>query len=131
MRKKGCAQNHGELADYLLRDSYHIGVKYGKYDLNRILVTLTLSFDDNHEPVIAVEEGGWHAAEGLVIARYMMFTQVYFQHTRRAYDHHLSELIRCFLKIFQGCSSGCFYPPTDLQNLKSFLEWDDWQVLGL
>ena len=57
--------------------------------LPRILVTLNLGLNESDDPVIAIEKGGWHAAEGLIIARYMMFTQVYLQHTRFAFDHHI------------------------------------------
>ena len=35
-----------------------------------------------------------HAAEALIIARYLMFTQVYFHHTRRAYDYHIAEAMK-------------------------------------
>jgi HD superfamily phosphohydrolase len=49
------------------------------YDLKRLLVTLTISeHPETGAPLIAVEEGGLHAAEALIIARYLMFTQVYF-----------------------------------------------------
>lgn len=78
-------QIDADRADYLLRDSHHCGVQYGKYDLARLLVTLTVVENPTDgSPVIAVEEGGWHTAEALIIARYEMFTQVYFHHTRRA-----------------------------------------------
>jgi len=36
-------QLDADRADYLLRDSHHIGVAYGRYDLNRLLVTLTIA----------------------------------------------------------------------------------------
>jgi HD superfamily phosphohydrolase len=42
-------------------------------------------------PRIGVSEGGWHAAEGLILARYFMFTQVYFHKTRVVFDHHLQH----------------------------------------
>ena len=91
-------QLDADRADYLLRDSHHIGVAYGRYDLNRLLVTMTVAIDpETNSPVLAVEEGGSHADEGLIVARYMMFTQVYFQHTRQAYGHHLSEAIKSLL----------------------------------
>ena len=40
---------------------------------------------------LGVEEGGVHALEGLVMARYYMFTQVYFNVTSKAYELHLSQ----------------------------------------
>ncbi len=120
-------QLDADRADYLLRDSRHIGVAYGQYDLERLLTTLTAIEDpETGSPALAVEEGGLHAAEGLIIARYMMFTQVYFHHTRRAYDHHLVEAMRLLLAE----SQGVFPPPIDKQSLKEYLKWDDWYVFG-
>lgn len=119
-----CGQIDADRADYLLRDSYHIGVKYGVFDLERLLATLTAARDpDTERPTVAVEEGGLHAAESLVLARYQMFTQVYFQHTRRALDHHVEGVLRNLL-------GGTFPPPTSVEALQEYLEWDDWRVLG-
>lgn len=80
--------------DYLLRDSYLLGVKYGDYDLNRILETLRYSKDDG----IYWEEGGIHALEQFILARYFMFTEVYFHKTRRVLDFHLGRLIKNYLR---------------------------------
>ncbi|MHA1795324.1 MAG: HD domain-containing protein [Promethearchaeota archaeon] len=79
--------------DYLLRDSYHLGVMYGSYDLNRI--TETIKYDD--ESIFYWEEGGYHALEKFLLARYFMFTEVYFHKTRRILDYHLSQMIKSFL----------------------------------
>lgn len=122
-------QLDADRADYLLRDSYHAGVNYGRYDLKRILRTLTVINDpetDNFS--IGIDKSGWHAAEGLIIARYQMFTQVYFHHTRRAYDNHTSEAIKTLLKY--ETKRNTFLPPTE-SNLDEYLDWDDWKVGGL
>lgn len=129
-------QLDADRADYLLRDSYHIGVAYGKYDLNRLLGTLTVAMDPEiNSHILAVEEGGEHAAEALILARYMMFTQVYFQHTRRAYDFHSSQAIKYLLEEIQKNQNvgnkEVFPPPTSKENLEQFLKWDDWFVLGM
>ena len=120
-------QMDADRADYLLRDSHHIGVKYGNYDLDRLLTTLTAVEDpETGSPVLAVEEGGLHAAEGLIIARYMMFTQVYFHRTRRAYDHHITAFMRYLLSQ----NGGVFPPPSSKRSLEEYLKWDDWRVFG-
>jgi uncharacterized protein len=61
--------------DYLLRDSYHCGVRYGQYDLERMINTIAICEDDEMEGEfsIGINKDGIHAAEGLVIARFMMF----------------------------------------------------------
>lgn len=131
------SQLDADRADYLLRDSHHIGVAYGHYDLDRLIATLTVAIDpETSSPFIAVEEGGEHAAEALIIARYMMFTQVYFQHTRRAYDRHLVEAIKYLLAQHQEEKSdltnkSAFPPPTSKKHIEDYLKWDDWRVLGM
>ncbi|MBP9145212.1 MAG: HD domain-containing protein [Thermoanaerobaculia bacterium] len=81
--------------DYLLRDSLYCGVRYGVYDLDRLLDTLAVVSDPETGALgVGVEEGGVHAIEALVLARYYMFTQVYFNVTGKALEQHLSEWMR-------------------------------------
>ena len=61
--------------DYLLRDSHHAGVSYGKFDHYRLLDTLRiLPHHASTEPALGIEEGGVHSAEALLLARYFMYT---------------------------------------------------------
>ncbi len=77
--------------DYLLRDSRNCGVAYGSYDLERLLDTIVaLRNEATGDWGIGVEEGGVHALEALVMARYYMFTQVYFNVTGKALELHLN-----------------------------------------
>lgn len=129
-------QLDADRADYLLRDSHHIGVAYGKYDLNRLLVTLTIAIEpETDSPVLAIEDGGVHAAEALILARYFMFTQVYFQHTRRAYDYHAVQAIKHLLKkehkTLNIANKEVFPPPDSKENIEQYFKWDDWRVLGM
>lgn len=115
--------------DYLLRDSHHLGVNYGKYDLHRLAASVcafrTVGKDDQVGRIhIGVYQGGLHAAESLIIARYSMFKQVYFHKTRMAFDIHLRHVMREILP------NGCF-PTPDQDGLEEYLRWDDWKVLGL
>jgi uncharacterized protein len=86
--------------DYLLRDSYHAGVVYGRFDHHRLLQTLRIlpqSDADSKEPWLGIQSGGLEAAEAMAIARYLMYKQVYFHHVRRAYDIHLKDFLREWL----------------------------------
>jgi uncharacterized protein len=110
--------------DYLIRDAYHAGVEYGRYDWRRIVNTVKLVPDvESGEPRLGVADGGRHAAEGLIIARYMMFSQVYFHKTRVILDFHLHEAVKTLL------ASGWFPRPV-VEELDEYLRWDDWRVLG-
>ncbi len=71
--------------DYLLRDSYHAGVQYGRFDHHRLIDTLRIlppspsdRDDTANEPSLGVEIGGLQTAEALAFARYFMYSQVYF-----------------------------------------------------
>lgn len=121
-------QMDADRMDYLLRDSLHLGVRYGTYDLDRLVNTVcavpgTKDGGEDLVPRIGVTEGGWHAAESLILARYYMFTQVYFHKTRVAYDHHVGEALREVLP------NGSFPNPQN-DDLKEYLNWDDWKMLG-
>jgi HD superfamily phosphohydrolase len=91
--------------DYLLRDSHHIGVAYGKFDHYRLIDTIRIlppapsgEDDMSKEPTLGVEEGGLHSAEALSLARYFMFTQVYLHSIRRIYDIHLIDFLKEWLQ---------------------------------
>ncbi len=86
--------------DYLLRDSYHAGVAYGKFDHYRLIDTIRIlpkDEDGSVEPVLGIEEGGLHSAEALLLARYFMYTQLYFHPVRRIYDIHLQDFLKEWL----------------------------------
>ena len=81
--------------DYLLRDSLFCGVRYGQFDLDRLLDTVLPLLDPRSNSWgIGVVEGGVHALEALVLARYYMFTQVYFNVTGKVLELHLGEWLR-------------------------------------
>jgi HD superfamily phosphohydrolase len=118
-------QMDGDRMDYLLRDSHHIGVQYGRFDLYRLIGTIcAIPGAAGRPPRLGIREGGWHAAEGLVLARYFMFTQVYFHKTRVAFDIHICGALKDLLP-------GAKFPRPIGRELDEFLAWDDWRVLGL
>jgi uncharacterized protein len=87
--------------DYLLRDAYHAGVVYGRFDHHRLIQTLRIlpkGEGGSTEPWLGVEAGGLEAAEAMSLARYFMYKQVYFHHVRRAYDIHLKDFLRDWLE---------------------------------
>ena len=68
--------------DYLARDSLHAGVPYGRhFDEDRLLGSLCLNETGT---ALAITNKGRTAAELMVFARYVMFSEVYWHHTVRA-----------------------------------------------
>ena len=118
-------QMDADRMDYLLRDSHHCGVQYGRFDMYRLIATVrAIPGTDGRPPRLGISEGGWHAAEGLVLARYFMFTQVYFHKTRVAFDIHLRGALKEILP-------GSQWPKPKGADLDKYLPWDDWRVLGI
>ena len=104
--------------DYLLRDSLFCGVEYGKFDLERLLDTMVPIRDPETDAWgVGVREGGVHALEALVLARYYMFTQVYFNATGKVLELHLGEWLR---------EEGVFWS----SSAETFLEQDDTTILS-
>jgi uncharacterized protein len=68
--------------DYLFRDSLHAGVPYGRnFDQQRLLGSLCLNEAGDG---LAISDKGKTAAELMVFARYVMFSEVYWHHGVRA-----------------------------------------------
>lgn len=68
--------------DYLARDSLHAGVPYGNhFDQERLVSSLCI---DETGTSLAITEKGCTAAELLVVARSVMFSEVYWHHAVRA-----------------------------------------------
>lgn len=68
--------------DYLVRDSLHAGVPYGRnYDQQRLIGSLCLNEAGDG---LAITDKGRTAAEMMVFARYVMFSEVYWHHGVRS-----------------------------------------------
>jgi uncharacterized protein len=68
--------------DYLTRDSLHAGVPYGQnFDRRRLISSLCLNEAGD---ALAITDKGKTAAEMMVFARYVMFSEVYWHHAVRS-----------------------------------------------
>ncbi len=107
--------------DYLLRDSYHAGVQYGRFDHFRLIDTMRIlppaptggsDGGASRDPTLGIEDGGRESAEALLLSRYAMFSQVYLHRTRRIYDLHLVDFAQQWLS--ETGREGRF--PTDIEQ---------------
>lgn len=96
--------------DYLYRDSLHAGVPYGRFfDQQRLVGSLCLNAAGDG---LAITEKGKTAAELMVFARYVMFSEVYWHHAVRAAT---AMLQRAFFEV---------YRQLDLFALFKMTEWE-------
>ncbi|MBW9212923.1 MULTISPECIES: HD domain-containing protein [Terrabacteria group] len=84
------SQLDADRMDYLLRDAYFTGTKYGEFDLERILRVIRVH-DDRQ---LVVKESGVYAVENYIMARYHMYWQVYYHPVARAFESILHSLFR-------------------------------------
>ena len=74
--------------DYLLRDSFFTGVAEGVVGAERILKTLGVAGEH-----LVVNEKGLHSVEKFLLARRMMYWQVYFHQAALAAERHLLQIV--------------------------------------
>lgn len=77
--------------DYLVRDSLHAGVPYGRnFDVGRLIGSLAIH---PTKPRLAITDKGRTAAEMMVFSRYIMFSEVYWHPTVRSATAMLQRAI--------------------------------------
>ncbi|GGI97587.1 hypothetical protein GCM10010885_04080 [Alicyclobacillus cellulosilyticus] len=85
--------------DYLLRDALHTGVSYGRFELTRLIRSLTLA-----DGAVVLKASGMHTAEQYIFARYFMYTQVYFHPVTVGSDVLVAQVLRRASECWQDGS---------------------------
>lgn len=75
--------------DYLMRDSFYTGVSEGLINTDRILKMLTI-----HNEELALELKGIYSIEKFIVARRLMYWQVYYHKTVLAAEYMLISILR-------------------------------------
>jgi len=112
--------------DYLRRDSYHTGVVYGNFDLERILHTIHKKTDGTRS-YLTIYKKGVDALENFRLARFLMHAQVYHHHTRAVADKMFQRAVE--IAIRDNVISKEFLDPKKQDFLKNYLSLDDARML--
>jgi len=103
--------------DYLMRDSLHAGVPYGRnFDQPRLIGSLCLNEAGD---TLAITEKGRTAAEMMVFARYVMFSEVYWHHAVRAAT---AMLQRAFYLLSHSLDLDSLFRKTEHEMIAALLE---------
>ena len=114
--------------DYLLRDSYFCGVKYGVFDIERLIGTLCIHADAFDE-FLAASEGGVYTVEQYVIAKYHMATQVYRHKVRLITDSMITRAFQLGIEVDNlGWLKKVFSFDGSAEFVENYLQWDDARV---
>ena len=126
--------------DYLQRDSFFTGVSEGVVSFERIIAMLNV-----HNDQLVVEQKGIYSIEKFIVARRLMYWQVYLHKTVIAAEYMLLRLLqRARLLIERGVElattpslkmmlSNSFTPKDFFENaalLKAFMDLDDTDLVS-
>lgn len=102
--------------DYLYRDSLHAGVPYGQhFDQQRLIGSLCLNEAGDG---LAITDKGRTAAEMMVFARYVMFSEVYWHHTVRAAT---AMLQRAFSDLYRSVKLDALFRMTEQKMIDELM----------
>ncbi|QDT92096.1 HD domain-containing protein [Gimesia algae] len=98
--------------DYLDRDSLHAGVPYGRnFDKNRLIHSLMVNAAGDG---LAIGSKGKTAAELMVFARYVMFSEVYWHHAVRSAS---TMFARAFYHLYPHLDLSSYFQLTEADSI--------------
>ncbi|MGZ3693795.1 MAG: HD domain-containing protein [Bdellovibrionota bacterium] len=84
--------------DYLMRDAYYTGLKYGQIDREFILHHMTTFDTGDGKPGLAIKDNALHAVEDFLIARFGWYSQVVRNSGGAKYDILAETITKHFLE---------------------------------
>jgi hypothetical protein len=109
----------------LRRDSYHSGVSYGRFDIDRVIHTVCKISEEGRD-YLGVQEKGKDALENYRLARFAMHTQVYEHHARLIADDMFLKAIK--LALAEGSVEKDALNVSSNDFIQKFLQLDDYSV---
>ena len=104
--------------DYLVRDSYFSGAKYGQIDVPWLLNNLSV-YVENDTVSLALDRRALYAFDDFLVARYHMFVMVYFHHKSIVFE----EMLR---RYFNG-PGNTYSLPADMDE---YVQIDDIHLIA-
>ena len=115
--------------DYLLRDSYFAGVKYGTYDLEKIIESCRIHYEED-ESYLAISDEGIYALEQLLLAKHHMTQQVYSHRVRSISDAMIVRGIELAIKGNQEIEQLYRYNETS-EFIENYIEYHDERLIDI
>jgi HD superfamily phosphohydrolase len=124
--------------DYLKRDSFYSGVAEGNISSDRLIQMMTVVDDQ-----LVIEEKGIYSVEKFLMARRLMYWQVYFHKTSLVAELILTKVLKRAKELTQkgivlNCSESLLYfmnnkielATFDNQTLDKFANLDDFDIIS-
>ncbi|MCX6633486.1 MAG: hypothetical protein NT090_00090 [Acidobacteria bacterium] len=116
--------------DYLLRDTYFCGVKYGVFDMQQLHRELRVADDPTQGRQLMISKDGVHALEQFVLAKYFLTAQVYCHRVRLITDQMILRAIKLGIEEdqIQDLHDLYRYDGSDA-FVRNYTQWDDSRFL--
>lgn len=124
--------------DYLKRDSFYSGVAEGNISSDRLIQMMTVVDDQ-----LVIEEKGIYSVENFLMARRLMYWQVYFHKTSLVAELILTKILKRAKELAQkgivlNCSESLLYfmnnkielATFDNETLEKFANLDDFDIIS-
>lgn len=98
LRKIISSQLDADRMDYLLRDSWMSGVKFGQTDVNRIINNMTIKKNSSGSHEIAIHARALGSVEDMLDARLKMYKWFYQHHTVTATNTLIEDAIELMIE---------------------------------
>lgn len=116
--------------DYLLRDSYFAGVKYGEYDLDKIVESCRVHTEGD-ESYLAISDQGIYALEQLLLARHHMTQQVYRHRVRSISDAMIVRGIELAIQEGNQELKQLYQYDETPEFIKNYTEYHDERLIDI
>ncbi len=111
--------------DYCLRDTYFTGVKYGVFDIEKIIESMTPISISSTEERIGIRDEGVFALEQFLLANYHMKMQVYYHRVRRIVDAMVIRGVEYAVKEDKKEIKDLFTIKEDKKYLEEYTRYTD------
>ncbi len=110
--------------DYLLRDAHYTGLKYGQFDRDYILASLTPYDAGGGQLGFGIRENAMHAVDDFLIARFSWYSQVIRNPDSAKFDIMATHVAKAFLESDQIYQFHDLLQMIDEQD-ERFFWWND------
>lgn len=128
------SQLDADRMDYLLRDAFFTGTTHSKFDLNRLIKSLSIDLL-NDEYCICTDKNSITIIEEYLLSRYFMYKEVYLNPMKQQMEYTMKKI---FLRVIELHSMGedvfipCFLKQilcSKSIDLKEYLDLDDSSIV--
>ncbi|MCY3627070.1 MAG: HD domain-containing protein [Gammaproteobacteria bacterium] len=116
--------------DYLLRDSYFAGVKYGTYDLDKIIESCRVYWE-GEESYLAISDEGIFALEQLLLGKHHMTQQVYSHRVRLISDAMIVRGIELAIQEKNHELKQLYQYDKASEFIKNYVEYHDERLIDI